>query len=165
MVDEMEADRAPGKLYLSKRLNPSGLANFAALLQQAAQAYDEDWLASTLRNGYLETHEPGHSRSGVKKVPVNASETLAEDQFNRYYMRALCVRALADGIRHVAVYRAKQVANPRPESQARIGQLVDAQALLSELRTNTFADTALGLPPGPNSGLSVYLPVTAPTIS
>lgn len=161
MVDEMQADLAAGKLYVSERLNASGQAKFAALLKQAAQAADEGWLADTLRHGHMATHEPRRTPSGGvtnAKVPVTAPETLAEDQFNRYYIRALCIRAVADGIRELVVYRAKQVASPRPESEMRIGDRVDATALLSDLRTNRWVDTALGLPPGPNSGLSLRLP-------
>src|SRR6266851_5569734 len=34
----------------------------------------------------------------------------------------------------------------------------DPKALLTDLRSNPGVDTALGLPPGPNSGLSARLP-------
>jgi hypothetical protein len=35
-----------------------------------------------------------------------------------------------------------------------IGRRLNAQALLGDLRKHVGVDTALGLPPGPNSGLS-----------
>jgi hypothetical protein len=57
----------------------------------------------------------------------------------------------------VFVYRAKEVVNPRAESVALIGKSLPAKQLLDDLRTNIGTDTALGLPPGPNSGLSVKL--------
>lgn len=161
MMNEMDADHVAGKLYLSTRLNPLGHANYGALLKQAAQAHDDVWLAGTLRNGHMATHETRRTPSGGltnAKVPVTAPDTLAEGEFNRFYIRALCRRALADGVPHLVVYRAKQVEKPRTESEMRIGQTVDPQALLADLRTNTFVDTVLGLPPGPNSGLSVTLP-------
>jgi hypothetical protein len=91
-------------------------------------------------------------------VPATAPETLAEGEFNRFYIRGLCVRALAEGITELVIYRAKQVENPRSESTAKIGLKISAQALLTDLRANPGVDTALGLPPGPNSGLSVKLP-------
>jgi len=88
----------------------------------------------------------------------NAHTMLAEGQFNTFYIRGLCVRAKADGISEVVVYRAKDVQNPRPESVQKIGQRVSVDALLADLRQNKGIDSALGLPPGPNSGLSVHLP-------
>lgn len=92
------------------------------------------------------------------RVPVTAAETLAEGEFNRFYARGLCRRALEDSIRELIVYRAKEVRNPRPESVAMIGRRVDPTALLGDLRTHPGVEPALGLPPGPNSGLSVRLP-------
>ena len=88
----------------------------------------------------------------------NAHEMLAEGEFNRFYIRALCLRAIEDGMAQVIVYRAKAVQNARSESERKIGQGVPVEALLRDLRTHPGVDTALGLPPGPNSGLSVRLP-------
>lgn len=161
MQDEMDADISAGTVYVSPRLNSAGKTNYAALLKQAAQVADDNWLANSLRNGQMATHEPRRTPSGgttSAKVPVTAPETLAEGEFNRYYIRALCLRAVADGISSLVVYRARASANPRPESEARIGQAVDPHALLADLRAHQGVDTALGLPPGPNSGLSVRLP-------
>jgi hypothetical protein len=64
---------------------------------------------------------------------------------------------MSEGKTQVRVYRAKHVDNPRPESEAKIGVLVDSQKLLNDLRTNPGVEPALGIPPGPNSGLSVQL--------
>jgi hypothetical protein len=50
------------------------------------------------------------------------------------------------------------VANARSASEAKIGTQVDARALLADLRSHQGLEPALGLPPGPNSGLSVELP-------
>ncbi|MDP9470553.1 MAG: hypothetical protein M3Q71_07785 [Chloroflexota bacterium] len=58
----------------------------------------------------------------------------------------------------VEVYRAKQVTSPRLESQRMLGKLVDPEELLNDLRAHPGTDTALGLPSGPNSGLSIRLP-------
>jgi hypothetical protein len=84
----------------------------------------------------------------------NANETLAEGEFNRFYLRGLCRVAIDGRTPSIAVYRAKPVAEPRPESQALIGTTFDANTLLADLRAHTGVDTALDLPPGPNSGLS-----------
>jgi hypothetical protein len=38
-----------------------------------------------------------------------------------------------------------------------IGKIIECDKLLNDLRENIGMDTILGLPPGPNSGLSVEL--------
>lgn len=68
------------------------------------------------------------------------------------------IDSIEDGITSLEIYRAKLVSNPRAESQARIGSRIDPQALLDDLRTHPGVDTALKLPAGLNSGLSVKLP-------
>lgn len=109
----------------------------------------------------LNSHEQGHSRRGtpyVKAVPHNAHITLADGEFNRFYLRALCVRADQDGIEHLEIYRAKVVESPRWDSEVRIGKFINASALLADLRAHPGVDLALGVPNGPNSGLSAKLP-------
>jgi hypothetical protein len=44
-------------------------------------------------------------------VPVTAADTLAEGEFNRFYLRGLCRRASAANMAEIEVYRAKEVAN------------------------------------------------------
>ena len=94
----------------------------------------------------------------MAEVPYTAPETLAEGEFNRFYARGLCRRAIEEGTSQLIVYRAKQVMNARSASQAKIGTKISAKELLQDLRTHPGVDTALGLPQGPNSGLSVKLP-------
>lgn len=93
-----------------------------------------------------------------KRVPENAHETLAEGEFNRFYMRGLCRAAMEDGIT-VEAYRARASANPRPESEALVGREFVPAQLLADLRQHIGVDTAFGLPPGPNSGLSARLKI------
>ena len=91
------------------------------------------------------------------KVPYDANETLADGEFNRFYITALCLKALENKNIKLVVYRAKSVSRPRPESQAKIGQVVNPQSLLNDLRSTVGIDTSLGLPSGPNSGLSIMI--------
>jgi hypothetical protein len=81
---------------------------------------------------------------------------LAEGEFNRFYIRGVCLRAIEEGMYEVIVYRAKTVEHARAESEQKIGQRVAAEDVLRDLRAHPGVDTALGLPPGPNSGLSVH---------
>lgn len=159
MRAEIESDIASDDLYVSPRLSERGRADYPSLLLDAASGGSDVSLAIDLRaHGRLNDMETA-SRGGktfTKNVPVNAAETLAEGEFNRFYARGLCRRAI-DGGQEVRVYRAKSVAEPRSSSEQMIGKLVDAQALLDDLRESRGIEPALGLPPGPNSGLSVEL--------
>ena len=89
----------------------------------------------------------------------NAAEVLAESEFNRYYIRGLARRAIEDDIPELVVYRAKSARNPRPESEARVEMALSPKELLDDLRAHPGDELpALGIPSGPNSGLSVRLP-------
>jgi hypothetical protein len=162
MVKEIEQDIAGSRLYMSPRLNASGQAQYPALLKQAALSHDDAWLAQQIRsNSLLKTEETRRTPSGGTtnaKVPVTAPDTLAEGEFNRFCCRGVCARAIEEGKSSVCVYRAKHVDNPRPESQAKVGTMIDAKQLLNDLRRSPGVEPALGIPPGPNSGLSVQLP-------
>ena len=56
------------------------------------------------------------------------------------------------------VYRARPAENPRPESEALVETTVDPFDLLADLRAHPGEATELGIPAGPNSGISVRLP-------
>lgn len=159
MSDESEGDLAKGKLYSSKRFNEKGTHLYSQLLKKAISDGDEQTLASELKaNDCFAKTEQRKTKTGstTVKVPENAHQVLSESEFNRFYIRALCLRAIESG-RQLKIYRARHSDNPRPESEVMIGKLIDPKKLLADLRTNIGVDTALGLPPGPNSGLSVKL--------
>jgi len=161
MLEEIEQDITANKLYYSPRLSPQGRQQYPELLRNAVRNGSDQSLASELRAyGCLNATEERRKPTGgttIAQVPVTAPETLAEGEFNRFYVRGLCRRAVALGNDSVFVYRAKPVVNPRPESTALIGKSLPAKQLLEDLRISTGTDTVLGLPPGPNSGLSVKL--------
>src|SRR5262245_52245434 len=112
MLDEIHQDVASGTLYLSPRLSDRGQADYPELLATAVQAHDEEWLAERLREqDLLNATEPRRKPKGgytTARVPVTAADTLAEGEFNRFYARALCRRAILDGISDLVVYRAKE---------------------------------------------------------
>jgi hypothetical protein len=162
MVAELDRDIAASTLYRSDNLSDSGKQEYPELIREAARSGSDDTLATAVQ-GRLNSHEkPRKLKSGgFSKPPVmrsNAHEMLAEGEFNRFYIRALCVRAIQDGLPGVVVFRAKVVQNARSASEQMIGQTMPAESLLSDLRNSPGVDTALGLPPGPNSGLSAHLP-------
>jgi len=161
MLEEIALDVTNGDLIMGRRLTETGRARWLALLNEAAASHNDDWLAAQQKvEGLIKAKETRHLKSGKVvevDVPITAAETLADGEFNRFYIRGLCRRAEDAGIPALLVYRAKAVENPRPSSQALIGTMIDAQTLLNDLRTHQGVEPALKMPGGPNSGLSVKL--------
>jgi hypothetical protein len=161
MLSELDRDLANGTLYLSPRLSERGVTDYESLLREAFQTGDDASLAQSLRSSdrisATETRRKPKGGVTTARVPHTAAETLAEGEFNRFYIRALCLRATEEGSGKLEIYRARASAAPRPESMAMDGASIDAAALLADLRAHPGVDTALGLPPGPNSGLSARL--------
>ncbi len=160
MLTEIRSDYADGTLYLSPRLSPRGQLDWPDLLATAAQHGTPESLAVEVgQQGRMVSREMSQRRGKAypKSVPYDAPETLAEGEFNRYYIRAICIAAIEDGQTVITVYRAKTVRLPRQQSFALEGSTIDAASLLNDLRNHQGVDTALGLPPGPNSGLSASL--------
>lgn len=161
MIEELENDIKNGTLYISPRLNKSGQMECPNLLRRAFSSGNERTLSQELKErGLINEMEIRRKPKGgftEVKVPVNAHQLLAEGEFNRFYIRALCRLSIEESAGALEVYRAKEVNHPRLESEDKIGRLVAADSLLNDLRTNPGVELALGLPPGPNSGLSVRL--------
>jgi hypothetical protein len=163
MLSEIESDIDTGKLYISSRLNNKGREEYPELLKQAAEEHDDVWLAQQIATqGLLKGAEPGMAWGNptVSRMDWTAPVTLAEGEFNRYYMRGLCLYAIANGVGELEVYRAKEVTAARGSSRVVIGHKVDPQALLDDCRAQPGPQTRshTGLPAGPNSGLSARVP-------
>lgn len=175
MLEEFGRDVQEGTVYRSPRLTESAWTTYCELLLQAIVEADGTWLAERIRElGLLRKYETRRTRqaqpntlagkarsigpaSTRAKVPDSAADTLALGQFNHYYIRGVCRRALAAGQKRVKVYRARRVAQPRRDSQRRLGWELNAQELLDELRAHPDDINRLRVPGGPNSGLSVRL--------
>ena len=157
-------ESALGNHYPSPRLTDEGLANWVPLLEEALRNHDDDWLAREIRTrGYMRNREQyiRQDRTQYRYINIpHAAQQLGEGEFNRYYLRGLCRRAQSEGITHLIVYRGKEVRNPRPESEAKIGTQIAVDALLEALRSNDFVsiEDTLAVPGGPNSGLTARLP-------
>src|SRR5919109_3382002 len=124
MLDEMEYDIEHHQLHISPFLSRPGQRDYETLLREALQNGNDETLAQSLREHrrILRTL-PRRNPSGgysIAATAENAAQVLAESEFNRYYIRALARRAIEEGIDELVVYRAKPVANPRPESEARV---------------------------------------------
>ena len=162
MRDEMEYDIAHNQLHISPFLSGQGQRDFANLLRQAIESGSDETLEKELRAHRRITRAlPRRQRTGrygIVATPTNAAQILAEGEFNRYYIRALALRAIEDGIPELVVYRAKRVRRPRAASEALVETTLPPKDLLDDLRTHIDQPTTLGVPAGASSGLSVRLP-------
>lgn len=164
MLDEMEYDIANNQLHISPFLSGQGQRDYTSLLRDAIQKGNDETLAQSLREHrrIVRTQPRRLPKAGgysIAATPENAAEVLAESEFNRYYIRGLARRAIEDGITDLIIYRAKPVQTPRPESEARVETSLSPQELLDDLRSHPGDEPpTLGVPSGPNSGLSVRLP-------
>lgn len=153
MVEEIESDFQADRLHPSPWLSSMGELQWPLVLREAAAEKTDAWLANQLRlRGMLLERE-----TGGRKVPVNAAETLAEGEFNRFYCRAVCRLAQERGL-PVIVYRAKNVEQPRTRSELLRGQRLPADEVLLDLRASGSKRPMIGVPGGWGSGISLTLP-------
>ena len=159
MLEEIQTAIATDQIYFSSRFTAEGNANWIGWLQEAAQSHDEHWLAYTIdASGAIKGFEDRSKPKGgytIAHVPHTAAATLADGQFNRFYIAAICRRAIGQTKNEVIVYRARPSDQPRPESQALEGSSLNARDLLDQVRNikESFKCELLK----PNSGLSVKI--------
>jgi len=159
MKEEIDLAASNNEIYFSARFNSIGSEQWITWLTEAAQSHDEHWLAYQIEAaGGMKDYEGRAKPLGgynVAHVPHTAAETMAEGQFNRFYIAAICKCAIGQGCHEVMVYRARQRGEPRAESRALEGTKMKSQTLLEQVRgkQTSFKCDLLK----PNSGLSVCL--------
>jgi hypothetical protein len=160
MLKELSLDIEDKNVNFSSYFNETGKKIWQIKLKEAIQKYDDVWLADQLnRNNCFLVSKPVIKSTGktmIRSVPHTAAETFAEGEFNRLYMRAICLRTLENGGTNVVVYRGKIVEKPRERSESKIGMQVLANELLTDLRDSSGQGTRLGIGE-PNSGITVKL--------
>jgi hypothetical protein len=142
MLEELLWSCRHNKLYASKHLTQAGIERYPQLLEQALAGGSPDSLCGSL--GAPGLWQPG--------APKNSVETFAWDEFNKYYMRALC-RIAQDSPQHaLIVLRGRQSGSHRSSSDARINQPRNPATSLQQLRVQPAIN-----PFGANSGLTLTL--------
>lgn len=162
MLEEIQIDIQAETLYRSTWLSQGGQGDWADLLLDAARSGSDDTLAAELRQSgrivaRAQRRKPRSQQMVWYDVPHTAADTMA-GEFNVFYCRGLCRRAIAESRPRLEVYRARYSLNPRAESEAAIGFLVDPEVILIDLRNSHGTPPTFGLPPGPNTGLSLRFP-------
>jgi len=156
MLIEVDQAIQASQLHLSQRFTAHGSQLYPGLLREAVQTGDETSLALALQQqDCFAAQEP--YGAGTRRVPTSAARTFAEGQFNAFYMRGVCHRAIQVGVQ-VMVYRAKAVNKVQTSSPYREGQQLDPQQVLQLLRHSPSGrHRGPDVPAGFNSGLSLRL--------
>jgi len=149
MRAEFEDDPDRESLYFNPQPSERGVLDYPDLLLAAIDNGSDVTRGNILAfHGRLKETE-GHrvgAETKTMRAPATASDTLADAEFNRMYLRGLCRRALDDGITALIVYRAEGVRQVRADSPAIVGQPVDVTALLAGLRARSESEPEGGWP-------------------
>jgi hypothetical protein len=106
----------------------------------------------------METPRGWKQGSLVRELPSTAPDALAEAEFHRFYVRGLCRRALAEGVRTLVIYRAKESVPARANADGMVGVHIDVTSLLEDLQTMSGRVPPRVLPGCPSPGMSVRFP-------
>lgn len=156
MLLEVEQAIKSSQLHLSQRFTAQGREQYPGLLREAVRMGSEDSLTVALQEQQCFAEREPYG-AGTRRVPANAARTFAEGEFNAFYMRGVCHRAIQEGCL-VEVYRAKSVATARLSSRLNEGQRHDPKRALLLLRHSPNGQhRGPGVPAGSNSGLSLRL--------
>lgn len=144
-----------GGHYISPRLNEAGRARWIGLLKDALMYHTDVWLERELlrRNCFIATEYLKSSMGKPVTRAVNREQiakALAEGEFNRFYIRGLCLAAKSRGLTHVIVTPGRVIPNAPPESRKSVGKAIEVNMLLETLRNHgcKHIDAALGAPEG-----------------
>lgn len=127
-------------VYVSKYFTPAGSDRYCQLLAQALESGSPDSFCDALNS-------PELWQSGA---PRNSVQTFAWDEFNKYYMRALCRWTIDHTGSEIVVVRGRRSRTHRSSSDAQMNQRRDAVDLLRQLRDQPAIN-----PFGANSGLTL----------
>lgn len=157
MIAELEKDCKLGLFYEPVSMQKAFIPSYKNILMETfANGSVETLQKSLVQSFFREKYLNG------RKIPSNISQMVSFSEFNRYYMRALLVRAIEED-RSVIIYRAKQSMDERKESASLLNRcyfgkntlqsllffMRDYRKLFSKNSTIDFVK--------PNSGLSLKL--------
>jgi hypothetical protein len=156
MKEEVAFDLDNGILSKSTRFNDKGNIEYSDILLKNIENGDEETMSFQLV-GLFKAKEISHDKKGnkiEKDIPSDANKNFANTEFNRFYMRALCVFALKNN-KSLEIYRAKDSLSHRLESDNSLNTKIEnVQETLMMLRDNKEYYNFIAKP---NSGLSLKI--------
>lgn len=163
MLDEVQRDIDSNVLLIHPYIDrPAGAQRYAVILRNAVLNHtipefadkirNENVLADTFRHDPL----PGGT-STIASVPKSTADDIAAREFSHFYVRGLCNYALASGILNVRICKADPDTVLSQETKSKIGQNVNPEDLLSEIRDRKTMEHVLGLLPKTSIEITVRL--------
>ena len=157
MITELERDCKQGLFYEPVSMQKAYIPIYKTLLLKTFASGSVEMLQNSLLQSFFREKD-----LNGRKTPTNIAQVVAFSDFNRYYSRAILIRALDEG-KSVSIYRAKQVQRERKESNTMIHRNYSDKNTLEQLLhvmrdyrllflTNSKVDFMK-----PNSGLSLRL--------
>lgn len=160
MRSELIMDIESDNVYYSEFLKYGYEDAWEKTLFCAIKNYDDIWLENHIisQKFLLEKYHKLKKNGGFikTKTPQEKALQLAEAEFNRFYCRAICIRAIKED-KKVKIYRGKKILETSIKSKNMIGHVLSAQEILNELREEVSVNTVLGLPNETNTGLTICL--------
>lgn len=160
MLKEVNFDIQTDKVFISDKLNQTGREKYTELLISSITNGNDVTFSKSLQYGCLDKIYQYINTKGTLKtitMPANTAESIAESEFNRYYIRGLCRRTINDGKMSVQIYRASLTKHTKQKAEEKVGQVANAATLLFDLRRNLNLTCYLGIAFDSNTGLSVRL--------
>ena len=142
MLAELLWSLENNKLYSSKNFAESGHREYPSLLRDALATGTPDTLDDSLA-------APGIFRPGLAR---KSAQTFVWDEFNKYYMRALCQWVREHPGYDLIVARGRHSASHRESSDVQLGHTRDPVRFLETLRHVPRVN-----PFGANSGLTLVI--------
>lgn len=157
MISELEQDLQNGLFYIPVSIKPDFVPTYKKFLRKTFERGTVESLQQELSQNFFKDKD----KNG-RKIPSNIREMVTFSDFNRYYSRAILVRAI-DEEKSVKIYRAKNSVYERQESKQQINRSFSTLSTLKYL-LHTLRDYRI-LFSGkteldymkPNSGLSLML--------
>lgn len=157
MMNELDCDFKNGLFYEPSSIKPEYINSYKLILRKYFEIGHVEGLEKALTPSFFNTKD----KNG-RKIPSNIAQTIAFSDFNRYYVKAILIRAINEN-KKVCIYRAKESLNKRSESENLINKcyfekqtleqmlkvIRDYKILFSSQSKITFLE--------PNSGLSLKL--------
>lgn len=116
MISELERDIKNGLFYEPSSMKPEYIASYKLLLRKYFEIGHVEGLEKALTSSFFKVKD----KNG-RKVSSNIAKMIAFSDFNRYYVRAILVKAIEEN-KSVCIYRAKQAINERTESKKMVTQ-------------------------------------------
>jgi len=152
MMREFLDDCSNGRVYFGERLKKSKQVIYQDLFKQAIENMDlESFVIKLYDSEFWEEFEV--DKNGVQKKinTERAAIILAEGEFNRLYIRAVCLAA-EEKKQKVTIYRFRDSKTPDPVSEAKIGTSYDPKTIYDDVKNNLETKYL----PRPSSGISIY---------